>query len=39
MVAELTGVGLGLIDSSLGDPSTWAWPIWGPAPTDTVAMP
>lgn len=30
LVAELTGVGLGLIDSSLGDPSTWVWPTWGP---------
>ncbi|WP_433472807.1 hypothetical protein ACQPZP_28535 [Spirillospora sp. CA-142024] len=30
LVAELTGTGLGMTDSSLGDPATWAWPIWGP---------
>lgn len=32
LVAELTGIGLGLTDGSLGDPATWAWPIWGPRP-------
>ncbi|TDB78869.1 SMI1/KNR4 family protein [Actinomadura sp. KC216] len=30
LVAELTGVGLDLTDSSLGNPADWAWPIWGP---------
>ncbi|XVQ09947.1 hypothetical protein ACQP1W_46780 [Spirillospora sp. CA-255316] len=32
LVAELTGVGLGMIDSSLGDPDEWAWPRYGPRP-------
>ncbi|MEV5575162.1 SMI1/KNR4 family protein [Spirillospora sp. NPDC052269] len=32
LVAELTGVGLGLVACSLGNPAEWAWPHWGPRP-------
>lgn len=34
-VAELTGTGPGLASFGPGDPTTWAWPIWGPdAPSE-----
>ena len=34
-VAELTGVGLDMTYASLGDPTEWAWPFWGPRPPRT----
>ncbi|MBG6093173.1 hypothetical protein [Actinomadura viridis] len=33
LVAELTGTGLGLTHSGLGDPDGWAWPFRGPRGT------
>ncbi|MEW2357707.1 SMI1/KNR4 family protein [Spirillospora sp. NPDC029432] len=30
LVAELTGVGLGMTHFALSDPSEWAWPLRGP---------